>query len=186
MVKVTLCATSAAEGDVRLIEEEKAANWVIGRLQVFFEGSWSQVCATSFNADDADVACRQLGFGSGTVMPRETVRDEAKGLIRSNVFPEIAVIGSSCNGTEVRLVDCATTPPGSEQDYINDNDFARDCLNVNGGGLRIGCVAAQLQGPDPGVLLRPLWILHGSSRPFCFCLLAQSRSSSSQVVPVCT
>jgi len=54
------------EGDVRLVNETAISNWVIGRLEVFFEGSWGQVCCTAFHAPDADVACRQLGFGAAS------------------------------------------------------------------------------------------------------------------------
>ena len=143
-VKTNFCAE---EGDVRLVDEEQVSNWITGRLQVFFEGSWSQVCATGFDAVDANVACRQLGFGSGTVVPQILSSQEIEERATINVFPDIAIIGSGCTGAEDRLLDCAPTPPG---DYFNDFIFGRDCENSDGVGLVIGCVATPLQGPAAG------------------------------------
>eukprot|EP00892_Ulva_mutabilis_P005899 jgi/Ulvmu1/3681/UM017_0097.1 len=124
----------AVEGDLRLIEEEPIANWVTGRLQVFFEGSWSQVCAGNFDAADADVACRQLGFGAGTVVPQFLSEADRVTLRSTPVFPEIAITSSGCIGTEERLLDCS-------RELDTDFFFSRDCLNSNGLGLVIGCVA---------------------------------------------
>ena len=56
----------AEEGDLRLVGETAFANWQLGRLEVFFEGSWSQVCGLLVSSADVAVACRQLGFtGAG-------------------------------------------------------------------------------------------------------------------------
>ena len=56
----------AEEGDLRLVGETTFANWQLGRLEVFFEGSWSQVCGAQVFSSDVAVACRQLGFtGAG-------------------------------------------------------------------------------------------------------------------------
>ena len=74
-------ATYVEEGDVRLMDHSTVANWQMDRLEVFFEGSWSQVCAREFDGPDADVACRHLGFGAGTVGPNEVgvMQQETKG-----------------------------------------------------------------------------------------------------------
>ena len=41
-----------------------------GLLQVFFDGSWSQVCGGRFEVADVNVTCRQLGVGAGTIVPQ--------------------------------------------------------------------------------------------------------------------
>eukprot|EP00892_Ulva_mutabilis_P007288 jgi/Ulvmu1/4931/UM204_0002.1 len=131
----------AAEGDLRLIDEAPVANWVTGRLQVFFEGSWSQVCAGSFMAPDANVACRQLGFGAGTTIPQFLSDAERVVLQSTPVFPEIAITASNCAGTEERLLDCSG-------ELNPEFFFGRDCLNSNGLGLVIGCVGTPVTATE--------------------------------------
>ena len=131
----------AEEGDVRLVEPSTVANWQVGRLEIFFEGSWSQVCARAFNAPDADVACRQLGYGAGTVGPvHARVRGELQ-LPEAQVFPEVALTTPGCNGSEATLLDCG---PSS----VRLTEFqTRDCYSTDSPGLMLACVA----DPVPGV-----------------------------------
>ena len=136
----------AEEGDIRLVEEESIANWVTGRPQVFFEGSWSQVCLALFNASDANVACRQLGYGAGTVVPQELTDAELAAMRATGDFPEIAISASGCVGTEERLLDCS--PERSDPNIF----FKPDCLGSFGtsislgAGLVLGCVADPATG----------------------------------------
>ena len=119
-----------------------------GRLQVFFEGSWSQVCAGAFGAPDANVACRQLGYGAGTVVPQIVTDADRAALRAMGVFPEIAISGSGCVGTEERLLDCSPELP--DPNFF----FSRDCLNSDGFGLVLGCVAAPATGVLPATRLQ--------------------------------
>lgn len=136
----------AVEGDLRLVEQEKVANWVTGRPQVFFEGSWSQVCAGRFDNRDADVACRQLGFGAGTALVQELSREQPE----INVFPEIALTGLNCTGTEKRLVDCETDPFAFvDLDLVNPPPIDAGCQSSISNGLVLGCVRAPENGATP-------------------------------------
>ena len=119
-----------------------------GLLQVFFEGSWSQVCSGLFEVADANVACRQLGFGAGTVVPQFLSEADLAILQSTPVFPEIAITASGCTGSEERLVDCGQELDATP-DYSFDYTFGRDCLSSNGAGLRIACVAS----PGTGSIL---------------------------------
>ena len=128
----------AAEGDLRLVEQSTLSNWLTGRLEIFFEGSWSQVCATNFTGTDADVACRQLGFGNGSVLPaRPDARDP---LVSEFVYPEVALSAPGCNGSEANLLDCQPQRPASRTN--------KECLGLSDRtrGLVIGCVAARMEG----------------------------------------
>ena len=122
------------------MEEESIANWRTGRLQIFFGGSWTQVCGAAFGAPAAKVACRQLGFGAGTVVPQVFTDEDVAALHETDVIPQIAISGSGCAGTEERLLDCSPQRPDSEF------SFRRDCLNSNSGRLTLGCVVSPATG----------------------------------------
>jgi hypothetical protein len=49
------------DGAVRI-----AGGGATGRLEVYHSGQWGTICEDAFAATDATVACRQLGFASGT------------------------------------------------------------------------------------------------------------------------
>ena len=139
----------AAEGDVRLVDDMMISNWVTGRLEVFLDGSWGQVCARGFGAPDAHVACRQLGYGAGTVLPRLMAgedRDEVSTIITMQVFPDVTIIDSGCTGAESRLVDCGP-------DMVDENDYDYEYGRPDGChlsafhlGLRVGCVRTPENG----------------------------------------
>ena len=59
-VLCSLCAVDLLSNySIRLIDGE-ASN--IGKLQVFYDGEWGDVCDDFFGNLDADVACRSLGY----------------------------------------------------------------------------------------------------------------------------
>ena len=112
---------------------------------MFFEGSWSQVCAAEFEAPDANVACRQLGYGAGTAVPQFFTKADQVTRRTAAVFPEIGISSSGCTGSEDRLLDC---PVRGNLDYM----FNRDCLSSDGLGLVLACVGT----PEEGVCTMPL------------------------------
>lgn len=141
-------SSHAGEGDLRLVDDGKIFNWVFGNLQVFFEGSWSQVCSFNFTAADAEVACRQLGQGSGTVMREGLLSNDDLSSI--DVFPEAAIVGSFCDGHESRLIDCGaaldpTLFPGGPRVR---NGY---CQETRSPGLVLACVTSPQTGVDAGV-----------------------------------
>ena len=148
LVHILFCR--AEQGDLRLVDEGPIANWLTGLLQVFFEGSWSQVCGGRFDAADVNVACRQLGLGAGTIMPQLLSDADLIRMQSTPVFPEVAITASGCTGSEERLVDCGQEISTSSDEFF-DNNFIRDCVYSRSAGLRIACVGT----PEQGAIMQP-------------------------------
>eukprot|EP00892_Ulva_mutabilis_P007854 jgi/Ulvmu1/5440/UM223_0001.1 len=132
----------AEEGDVRLVEQSTFANWQLGRLEIFFEGSWGQVCARTFTAADARVACSQLGFATGTVLPARVDSLATGQQLPTTPVPEVALTSPGCNGSEASLLDCQPRRPG-----LNPSE-SRECLGDSLRGLEIACVIEPEAGSE--------------------------------------
>lgn len=115
---------------------------MIGRPEVFFEGSWSQVCAARFGAADSNVACRQLGYGAGTVVPQFTSQSSFDAPPR--LVPPVAFTLVGCTGSEERLIDCG---PDESEDYEIRPKVGTGCLGTSfeDMGLFLGCVTTYTQ-----------------------------------------
>eukprot|EP00892_Ulva_mutabilis_P004969 jgi/Ulvmu1/2844/UM144_0009.1 len=133
----------AEEGDLRLVEQSTVANWLIGRPEVFFDGTWSAVCSGGFDEADANVACRQLGLGAGTVGLEDSGNDYAVDL---TVLPPIALTSLGCTGMEARLVDCGVQTDSGLDIYSNYGD---GCST----DFRLACVAEEQAGVDGAIRL---------------------------------
>ena len=70
----------------------------LGRVEVFHDGSWGTICDELFGDEEADVACRQMGFASGTVRPSSSTNDGSGTIWMSWV---------ECAGWEERLDQCS-------------------------------------------------------------------------------
>ncbi|XP_048254488.1 uncharacterized protein LOC124148917 isoform X9 [Haliotis rufescens] len=77
----------------------------VGRIEVFYNGTWGTVCDDSFGTDEAKVACRQLGRYKSGLTPRA---------IQSFGFGggKILLDDVSCSGTESSLASCSHRPWG--------------------------------------------------------------------------
>eukprot|EP00892_Ulva_mutabilis_P007276 jgi/Ulvmu1/4920/UM202_0005.1 len=140
----------AVEGDVRLVDPSTVANWQMGRLEVFFEGSWSQVCSLDFEEADANVACRQLGFGAGTAGPGQSESfNYANPVPDELIFPEVAIVGLGCTGTEANLLAC----PGEMQSSLPFGATSETCFYDNDPGLVLACVVEEEAGQEGALRL---------------------------------
>eukprot|EP00892_Ulva_mutabilis_P012696 jgi/Ulvmu1/979/UM103_0006.1 len=136
----------AEEGDLRLLGQETVENWITGELEVYFEGSWSQVCATNFDDRDAAVACRQLGFGAGSVATEFRIFAGAE--VTDVVDAEVAVTNSACRGRERRLLDCRLG-----RDFLR-RTTSRECQSARSFPLRLACVTSDEPGEEGALRLR--------------------------------
>ena len=88
---------AAASGALRLAQGGGVYGGSYGRLQVYHDGQWGLVCEGNFGREEAQVACRQLGFADG---------EEGFGGAGSGGLP-FWLKGVQCQGTESRLVNCS-------------------------------------------------------------------------------
>ena len=137
-----------------MANEIASAPWVSGRLEIFFEGSWSQVCGLGFDGFDADVACRQLGYGQGTANAvRRTAVGESEFLEFRRVngsFAEVAVTKVGCTGAEESILECGG-------DSIIDGLRTRECDEERDPGLFLSCVEEPVAGESTA------WLTHGQA-----------------------
>ncbi|CAL1541079.1 unnamed protein product [Lymnaea stagnalis] len=92
-----------------------------GVLQIFNRASnrWQTICNTEFSNTSASVACQELGFTNGTVLPNAPFGPYDSSPVRSHV---------KCVGTETSILDCPY-----ESNLIGCNSFSTyvsvACLN---------------------------------------------------------
>lgn len=96
-------STAGEEGAVRLVSRVDVNGFATGVLQVFCDGAWGLVCDTNFDDRDALVACRQLGFTTGSELRerpqrRFAVPPEARPLSLTHTCTACA----DCAGTQVQ------------------------------------------------------------------------------------
>ena len=151
----------ASSGSLRLVGGDGS----YGRLQVYHDGQWGLVCEGNFGREEAQVACRQLGFADG---------EESFGGAGSGGLP-VWLKGVQCVGTESRLVDCQHR--GLQQHYCGSFDIT----GVECSQTLLSMADARVDGPL--LTVRYNAALDGGWRPAAgdFVVLAGSAGAASAV-----
>lgn len=98
------------DGDLRLVNGSMPNE---GRLEVFYDDQWGTLCDDYWTDDDADVACRQLGYEQGAVRDGGRFLHSHFGAADEGV--PIWLDNLMCDGDEAGLMDCprASQPGGT-------------------------------------------------------------------------
>ena len=86
-----------------------------GRLEIYYNGTWGTICDDYWTEDEADVACRQLGFAGGSVVdPSRFIAGSSR---RTGYFPPgtgpIWLDDVQCTGNESGLLQCPSYRSGA-------------------------------------------------------------------------
>ncbi|XP_028407297.1 deleted in malignant brain tumors 1 protein-like [Dendronephthya gigantea] len=113
------CSTTAITASVRL--QGPLSDDGIGRIEIFFNGTWGTICEYGWDLRDARVVCRQLGFqnvarvlyknqvpsGSGQISLKNVECIGSERNIASCFYDGWGV--TSCSHSRVAGVECSTT-----------------------------------------------------------------------------
>ncbi|XP_074506615.1 scavenger receptor cysteine-rich domain-containing protein DMBT1-like [Sebastes fasciatus] len=87
---------------VRLVNSDSSCS---GRVEILQHGHWGTVCDDSWNLNDAQVVCRQLGCGKAVAAPPRARFGQGTGVIWLDDL--------RCTGNETSLTDCPHRGLGS-------------------------------------------------------------------------
>lgn len=121
------------ENDLRLVS---GSTDTMGRLEIFYDGEWGTICDKDFGQDEADIACRQLGYTQGAMPGQGDITDaeaggSGKGYFTGAAFGEgtggwhfnnlqtgevfdHAWFRPKCGGSETKLSDCSVSGGDNE------------------------------------------------------------------------
>ena len=91
-------------------------------MEVHYNGEWGTVCDDGWDLNDAQVVCRQLGFGTAIAARGKAFYGEGTG--------ETWLDELNCTGIELTINNCSHNGWGNE-DCSHREDSGVECLNGN-------------------------------------------------------
>ena len=126
-------AHAASEGDLRLSGGDALPHE--GRLEIYHSGEWGAVCDDFFEQQEAEVACKQLGFTGAQTHIRGFGGPSSLRIWLDDV---------ACDGTEMSLSECSHLPWG-EHNCGSDEDVGVRCEEAT---TAAGDIDRQAQAQD--------------------------------------
>ncbi|PIK38168.1 putative deleted in malignant brain tumors 1 protein-like, partial [Apostichopus japonicus] len=112
-----------------------------GRIEIFLNGAWGTICDDSWGIDEADVACRQLGYSAAVEAVSSASYGEGTG--------EILLDDVQCIGSEEHILACHNSGVGVHN-CGHSEDAGVKCeipmRLVNGEGIYTGRVELFMNG----------------------------------------
>ena len=84
-----------------------------GRVEVNYNGQWGTICDDFWSRADANVVCRQLGYGTAAAWPRVAEFGAGSGTIWLDNL--------RCTGNETDLFTCRHNGPGNHNCNHNED-----------------------------------------------------------------
>ena len=95
---------------------------------MYYNGVWGTVCDDRWDLNDAQVVCRQLGFGSAIAARDSAYYGQGSG--------RIWLDDVNCVGTELRIEDCSHAGWGNE-DCFHYEDASVQCSTSSDGKFNL-------------------------------------------------
>ena len=93
-----------------------------GRVEVYYNDKWGTVCNDGWDLNDAQVVCRQLGFGTAIAARSEAFYGKGS--------DQIWLDNVNCIGTELTIENCSHNGWGIEN-CAHREDAGVKCSNGN-------------------------------------------------------
>ena len=92
-----------------------------GRVEVNYNGQWGTVCDDFWSQNDANVVCKQLGYGTAASVQNRAAFGQGRG--------QIWLDNLQCTGNENDLFSCPHNGPGTHNCGHNE-DAGVVCTNI--------------------------------------------------------
>ncbi|XP_075929494.1 neurotrypsin-like [Petromyzon marinus] len=129
------------EGSVRLVGGKGSHQ---GRVEIYHDGEWGNVCDDGWTMISSHVVCRQLGFSGADRPARESEFGPGSGFV---LLDEV-----SCRGGEASLLACPRSEWG-RHDCSHDEDVGVICRRHGDGSRPPSLKAAPAPAPAPRLRL---------------------------------
>ena len=102
-----------------LIRLAEGSYFYQGRVEISYNGDWGTVCDDGWDSIDADIVCRQLGFGSSGSSYSGAYFGQGSGpILLDNV---------TCTGSESTLANCGHLGVGITRSCSHSEDAGVHC-----------------------------------------------------------